>query len=238
MRDGWTGEKIEQFERASEWTGFHENIFREIEGYLEGAGELIDIGCGVGILAKLIAASGKKVTAVDMDAGAIAHIKSSASGREAAGRIDAMASDWEKISDKKKDVLLISFFGNPAMPNIDDLLSMGEKRTIIITHTFSDMKIMNPHWREAHRNIRAYEEDWVRFFDARKTDYCVKRVSYDFGQPFVSTDEARAFLSRYFEPKKVAGRMNDLEETGCEKYPYYLRKEKGTSILVVNSTLL
>jgi SAM-dependent methyltransferase len=233
MKDGWTGEKIEQFERASRWTNFHERIFGEIEGYIDGSA-VLDVGCGIGILAKLIAESGKRVTAIDTDENAIAYIKDKMRGEKMSGSLEAICGDWQNMTDAKADTLLLSFFASPDMPNIRELFSLAKKRVIIITHTFSELRIMNAHWKEMHRNIRAYESDWVKFFAARHIDYAAKRASYDFGQPFTSRQEARDFLSRYFEPKKVRGRMEDLIPTGRSDYPYYLKKEKSVTIFMLS----
>jgi SAM-dependent methyltransferase len=231
----WTDEKIEWYARASGATGYHRRLAELIAPCLLPRDDVIDIGCGLGLIDMEIASGVKSITAVDIDALPVAHMKRALALR-GIGNVFPQVRDASEIGAGKWDVVLMCFFGTPG--NIGATLNMlasSCRRIILIMHG-EDAGFAGG------KAGRVFCGDMERFL-AGKGLVCDKRVlDIEFGQPLLSVDEARRFLACYGREPDGAAAQNRIEaqlekllRTGDAEYPYFLPRMKSTAILTVDT---
>lgn len=231
----WTKEKIDYFISASEFTGFHEKLAGEIIPYLSREDDLIDIGCGLGLIDFEIANEVNSITAVDENELVIATISEEVIRRNV-NNIHPKISDFKDIKENKWDIMLLSFFGEPDK-YLRELMTTSKKRTILITHG-EDYQQTNSKLLPLAKTIYATQlED---YFKSNDFNYLRKNIVMDFGQPFKSEEDATNFLESYAlqtDPKERKRRIEEMlskvEKTGDSQFPLFLPKERQISILVL-----
>jgi SAM-dependent methyltransferase len=231
----WTDEKIVFFERASVYTGFHKRLATLIRSHVKEDEELIDVGCGLGLLDFEIASGVKSITAIDEHPGVIEYMKARVRTRGITNIFPAVA-DARTIADSAYDIILLSFFG-ASLGDLKTFISKTRCRVILITHGADT----DPRHSLVHPNQkRIFARDAETFFKTEGYVYREYTVNLDFSQPFKSKEEAVRFFKCYAPERdtetrgaRIDARLSRLVKTGDAVYPYLLPKPKDVAIFII-----
>jgi SAM-dependent methyltransferase len=235
MNFEWTNEKIEFFERASEYTGFHKNLAAIILPHIDSDDTLIDVGCGLGLIDFELASYVKSVTAVDTHPAVIQYMQRRIK-QSGLCNIFPRIEDAEALDGETWDVILMSFFGV-----CDDLLnamiSKAKKRAIVICHDRTREAVCDSIVPGANRR---FADDTERFLNANGYHYDRQVVAFEFGQPLKSEREAIRFWECYASEADAGEKAAHMEsflkrliKTENPVYPYYLPKLKQMAVFAV-----
>lgn len=231
----WNKEKIDYFIAASEFTGFHKKLSELILPYLSEENDLIDIGCGLGLIDLEISSKVKSITAVDENEKVIKALKDKIKELSITN-IFPMNLDYRELKENRWDTLLLSFFGEPD-DTLKALIEGVKKRAILITHGMDNEPLRS----KLHPLVKTvFVSELEKYFTQKGYNYTKQEVVMDFGQPLKSYDDGVNFLSCYAletDPSqrkiRIDEMMSRIIETGDSKYPYFLPKERYISILVI-----
>jgi ubiquinone/menaquinone biosynthesis C-methylase UbiE len=231
----WTDEKIEFFEQASKYTGFHKKLAALIRPYINGDDELIDVGCGLGLIDFEIAADVKSITAIDEHPAVVARMKERVKTRGATNIFPKVA-DAGMVTSGAWDTVLLSFFGAPD-DSLKAVIRGARNRVIVLMHA-ADADLS--HSLVAAKQKRPCVADMERFFQAEGCVCHSRAAALDFGQPLKSKEEALRFFECYSSGQDAETRrtradflMGRLVETGDAVYPYFLPKPKQVAIFII-----
>ena len=231
----WSYEKIEYFAAASEYTGFHKKLAKYILPHLSQEDDLIDVGCGLGLIDFELASEVNSITAIDENSKVIESLAEQVKKR-GVKNIFPKVKDFNDIIENKWDILLLSFFGEPD-DTMKALIDGVQKKTILITHG-QDNEPLHSKVLPLVRTVFLPElED---YFVEMNYNYTKQNIIMDFGQPLKSMDDAICFLDSYAlqedpieKKERLDTMLSRLVETDNEKYPLFLPKERCISILVM-----
>ncbi|MDR2457602.1 MAG: class I SAM-dependent methyltransferase [Clostridiales Family XIII bacterium] len=247
----WLERRAEQYEAASKWTGFYDNIRDKIllSLHKENTGEksLVDIGCGIGILDRKLSPYFKNIVAIDKDSNAIKFFLRKIN-EERLTNIKTITKRWEQVynqyKNNKRDILLLSFFSDPRIDNMEKLFSFAKEKVVIVTNAGNDLRENDSRKREKRLLERANGNIWIKWIASEMNNkspgkckilsYEKQELDFDFGQPLHSKNEAFLFIKDYYEIEIAKKRIKDLEKTGDEKFPYFLPKTKHLTIIIIN----
>lgn len=231
IKGRWSDFRIELYERASAWTGFHSKLFELIKKEIEENDTLLDVGCGTANLLQIIAEK-HKMLLVDTDKNLMKYLSKKF---EHNTNITLINDDINKIETDKKDIVLISFFENPKEneETIKRIFTYAKKKVIILTHTCPDEIVINSE-KEEYKQKRGYDKDWDNFFSSGKYEYSRENHELDFGQPFKDIDEARTFINLFGTKKQTEERLKQIVHTKDNIFPLFLPKNKKFTIFVVH----
>lgn len=222
----WNEKRIEWYDRAVRYTGFDEFLFHLIEPYIKKEDSLCDLGCGIGCLSRILGKKGFSVTAVDRDETAVAYLKACCE-RENLSRVTPLVSDWENLPpDQIWDTGLLCFAGRM------QLESVPACRRLIVLANESRQSHIRPDGLPAY-----YYEDNRSSCEKIPSDrysFQYRHTSAEFGQPFLSREEALDYLNDY--GFRVTGEEADarLTRTGRKDYPLYLPHTKEIGMYVID----
>ena len=247
----WLSSRAEQYENASKWTGFHDTLRDEILFSLNAESlknkTLIDVGCGIGIIDRKLSQDFENIITIYKDRNAIMYLNKKIN-EEKISNIKPITKRWEQIwnqyKNNKRDILLLSFFADPRIEDMDKLFSMAKEKAIIITNTKIDLRQNDSIEREKRIKERANNCVWIDYLEKKLNDknskecriktYSAKELIYDFGQPLRSKNEAFFFIQDYYEIEIVKKRIKDLEKTNDNEFPYFLPKTKFLSLIIID----
>lgn len=209
----WSDEKIEWYERASEYSSFHKELSLIIENHLEKDESVLELGCGLGHVASILSNT-HPVHAIDIEEKPIER----AIKRE--GKNIYYVSDWKDWT-KKADAVLCIFFGRlNEEERLQKLFSLAGRHLIyvysehkgqrddLVSHNTPSMAEMSELLKA--EGYKAYGE----------------RFTLSFPQPLKSLSEAEAFISLSYPGKNVKDYLRYVIPSGNPDYPYILKNEK------------
>ena len=241
MLFNWTEEKLEWYVRGSLYAGFHRTLAEKIRPALEKTDALVDLGCGPGLIDLELAQDVKSITAIDINQIVLQHLEEDIADRKNTN-IRTVCGDVKESPDdllpSSFDVALFSFFGGPGEV-FEVAYQKASRLVIIITHGSDTAKKPSKIGGEFHR---AFAGDVSAWLDENKLKYTTTYDSYDFGQPFVSLEEAERFFEVYAKEGEVGSeerlaqidkQLSLVKKTDDPKYPYYFPNMKDTAIFLV-----
>lgn len=236
----WTDESIRWYERASDFTGYHRELKKVIEPYLNDTDRCCELACGTGTLARTLSPLVSDYLANDIDTAAAAYMK----GLELPAGMNFLHGDWHDIfKGKRFDVVLFSFFG-AMLRDWDRLVEMADRSIIAVL----------PRKRKGHRkppkeaqktcngkpleNPRSYETagDVEEILDSIGVPYTCKELNLEFGQPFVDMEDALRYIMHYYRLDREKAALfaeSKLEERDGH---YYFPKEKEIAVIVADTS--
>ncbi|MDR1028906.1 MAG: class I SAM-dependent methyltransferase [Clostridiales Family XIII bacterium] len=231
----WTDEKIEFFARAGAYTGFHRKLAGLILPYMGADEDVIDVGCGLGLIDFELASRVRSITAVDEHPAVIRYMRDRVRARGPRNIFPRIA-DARVVSGGDWDVVLLSFFGTPDA-GLKYMISEAGKRVVIITHGEDTDPV---HSLVKPKVKKVFARDMEEFFLAERYAYRKHIVDLDFGQPLRSMEEAVYFLESYSLEQDAEAKRTRLDfllkrvvETGDATYPYFLPKPKNVAVFAV-----
>lgn len=220
----WTEQTIRWYCDAAVYTGFFHHLAGLLQEYLPQEETVCDLGCGIGCLALELAALGYRTTAVDHDRMATQWLQGVC--RQRAGpRPSVLCRDWNDLGPG---------------PRWDNIIMVNAGRTAEETMLFrrlcaKRLLLVNRTHKNSH--VRADGGASARRHEIRRdygTDCLAHRTfSMEFGQPFTSMEEARAYVSEMSEGQGTAEVLSGLVATGDAAFPLYLPYRKELELFLL-----
>jgi len=232
----WTKEKLEWYARASRHTGFHRELAAIIRPRLRVDDSVTDFGCGPGLVALELAASVRSITAVDIDPYVVAHLRCDAE-KVGIPNIVPMVADAADIVSSTGDVALICYYRGPGEWMAEVIRAAG--RLVVVVMHASDPAARPSKISERHR--RAYAAEMDEFLDTGGYSFVKTECALDFGQPFVSIEEARAFFEIYSGSEADSKRAYAEKKLSCvntsddPSYPYFFPSRKDVALYFIEA---
>ena len=243
----WDDDTIRWFVQASEFTGYHEKLANELIPMVTDYKTLCDIGCGLGLLEEHLGAVLDKITCMDINKNAINYINKAINQK----KISNVETRLQSCDDLQEnfDCILLSFFGSR---NFKKFLPFCRKLIMIVGG--NNKAHMYPKKIE-DKGLNSYHEIEKKLI-AEKMEYCLKRITLEFGQPFYSLEDARNYISNLakdtsqneidkFLQDNLKGisfphdtcKKNNIEITVEPQYAYYMPHPKELGIFEVKGLL-
>lgn len=234
----WNKEKIELYKRASQYTGFYENIGDMIKPFLDKSLVAADIGCGAGLLSFAVSPMLSKVYAIDINKDAINHLKNeilATSSDELSqpehGNIIPINADAETLDNISWDIGLMCFYGYPDK-ELSKLIRRSKERTFIIVNNGT------PQTKDQNSTLeKVYAPKIDLFLREEGFEFVRENHQLEFGQPFKSKDEVKLYTDIYANhlndnerQARYEDRVKALEKTDSKEYPLYLPHLKEISL--------
>ena len=228
MRMNWNDCTMKAFNKASEYTRFHEIVAEKIKSYTEDTNTLCDMGCGLALVDIYLSKYIKDITCVDVNETVIEYAKKNAEKKNV-DNIKFLVSDFKDV-EGFFDTILISFF---SYEDVAYFSKHCNKLVIIVNNSdkthipVSDKtnEVINLHTAENLKNL----------LDQKKLKYSVETMNLQFGQPFENEAEVRAYAEGYNESgekDKIFEHVMQNVQKG-DGVAYYLPHDKRISIFVV-----
>ena len=247
----WTGEKIERYKQASEYTSFHKKLSVLIEPYLDSNWSLADIGCGPGLLSLCLASMVRSIDAIDNDKYVIEDLKARLddvrlTDRSTAEIINPRLNSYEDLEGENWDAVVLSFFGLDEKL-LDTVLPLASKRAFIYMHGRRDTSGPLASSNDGKKFLVSDVENYLR---QKNLAFKKNVMEMQFGQPFRGIDDIHKFLMAYRVQLElqdtgnsltdsVERRLSDVEDeiiqTKRYDYPYYLPKSISVALFIINT---
>lgn len=232
----WTKDSINWYKQAAEYTKYDQEIYQEIEPFIEETDTVCDIACGLGFISMQLAKKAKSVTAIDISAQALQLLQENIE-RQSITNMEVITSDIADLPAKPQwDVTVMSFFkhSNDAMLQ---LLEMSKKRAILVLSNGSKTNF----WPNNSRPSKQGNADrLIQELKAKGLQINYIERDLDFGQPFHSFDEAIQFMKHYAPNNLPDNLENHLRahlvpmEDNPFGYRYYLPHIKKIVIVIAD----
>ena len=236
MRFEWDEKKIEYYMRASMRTGFHKNIAEKIVPFLKEEDEIVDIGCGPGVIDFELSPYVKSIKAIDIEPEIIEYLKKLVE-RSKIDNIFPVLGDASEIEGELGDVTLMCFFSGE-IDSQKKIIDAAKRLAIIITHGEGNSKNTS---KISGNTRKRSAEDTVKELDAFGCNYDRINLQLDFGQPLKSLEEAKEFLEMYsteddpeIKKSKIEESLKNLTHSNHVFYPYSIPNMKDVSIFIVS----
>lgn len=228
----WNDKNIFWYIVASEYTKYHENMSNELKNIIDVGESMLDMGCGIGIYAVNFSSYLSKILAVDKDLKALNFLKNKIKSKNIKN-IKTICMDCE---DKfnidllcKSDNILFSHYGkiDKCVYNFKDIVN---KRLIIIRNYDENINSSNIKGRST-------VEDVIYFLKNNGIKHSIYKQSYEFGQPFIDTQDAVNFFEYWYGKNgiKLISNLVDIDyEYNGTHFSKFYNKTKNTAIIVVN----
>ena len=236
----WTEEKIEWYIRASRITGFHRILADRIRPSLKVTDHVVDLGCGPGLIDLEISRDVGRVTAIDIDQLVLRRLGLEIK-KGGYSNIHTVQGDVKETPGAMLpgsfDILLTCFFGGPG-PVFEAAYRKASRMAIFITHGADTSK--NPS-KIGGEFRRVFADEMDAWLDAKRIQFIKIDDCLDFGQPFLSTEEAERFFEvyakEYEDPKERRAHIEDrlalVEETDDPAYPRFFHNLKDVAIFII-----
>ena len=231
MNFNWNANKIKWYEDANEYTGFFKNIADVIKPKLEGYTTFCDIGCGLGLIDIELSNSIKNITCVDINENAIRFLKNKINDNKITN-IETHHMDYKKIK-KNWDVIYISFFGSRS---IEEFLPYCKQLFAVVNKNGSD-----PFFKKYRTFNKSTCNEVEQKLKDKGIEYSLTEVTFEFGQPLVSSEDAKNYIrscAPSISEEDLDNYLNRrLRKINFSQYPYYISKKKPIGIFQVNGGL-
>ena len=244
----WTPESAMWYEKASQFTGYHDRLAEILRPYIDKSQTCLEIACGTGTLARHLCGMAASYTANDIDKNATYHLREMIKDGSCPG-LEVVNGDWAEVfKDRTFDNVIFSYFG--AVVNDWDILKkIAGKQLIVITPQKKDgrMKVAAEK-AEAEKNnpdspkrivrgaVRSFETgvSVSDFLDSKGAKYIRSDHVLEFGQPFDNLSQAREYTRYYY---RIDEKDMDffLEKKLIKKDGiWFFPKKKEISVIVID----
>ena len=232
MQFDWNDDTIRWYLNANNYTGFYKDIAETIRPGLAGLTSLADFGCGLALFDFEIAPFMETVDCYDISDAALVSVRErlSAAGIQ---NVETHKQNTKRLKGSW-DVIYMSFFGS-RKPDV--YLSMCKKLVAVVSMAAQAEMFPVAYQRYKKNTV----DETVRYLDNNKLPYRLTQHELEFGQPFVSEDDARHFV-RTYTSGITDGEVMDflsrrLVRTGRKDYPFYIPRTKAVGIFELDGSL-
>jgi cyclopropane fatty-acyl-phospholipid synthase-like methyltransferase len=228
----WNADTIRWYLDAEMYSGFYRRIAEAVAPGLDGYQTMCDLGCGLALFDFEVAPRFETVRCVDMNETALRSVRERAE-RLGLTNLVTRLDDCYHLTGAW-DVVFMSFFGSR---ELDRFLPMCRKLVAVVS-AVSDSELFPMKQRRYKKNT---VDDTKKYLDEKGIGYKLTTMQLEFGQPFVSLDDARRCV-RYYVPEITDAEAGDyltnrLKETAGEVWPYYLPRMKSVGLFELAGTL-
>lgn len=226
----WNTDTIGWYLSANSYTGFYKRIAETVAPVLVGSTCLCDLGCGLGLFDFEVASQFDKIDCIDVNETVLLSIRERAAQQGITNIVTHM-DDCYRITGAW-DIVFMSFFGSC---ELDRFLPLCKKLLAVVSVT-SDSELFPMKQRYKKNTVG----DTVKYLHEKKIEYRLTYRQIDFGQPFISLEDARRFVKCYVPDISDDDRddylCKKLRETHGENFPYYLPRTKSIGIFELDGT--
>lgn len=211
----WTEEKIGYYEIAARNTGFHRDIVKEVEKFVDKDESILELGAGLGYATELLAEDGYRICGTEAEKAAVETANRRA-GFPLLKQADAYSDELEKA-----DIVLLLFFGNIAEEgHLERFLSLARHGII--------------HLASRHRGYglpgrKDRSEETRKFLASRGLEVETIEFESDFDQPLRSIDDAHRFFDLSYGRRDISNLYINFDS----RYPYIFRNHKSLVLSVI-----
>ena len=220
MMPWWDDKRIEWYRRAAERSSFHRALASVI-GKIAGKNEyILEIGCGLGYTAEILARGGWKIKATDADKRAIEEA-------ERRSRLHIFSLLDARGPLPKSGLLLMIFLGRIAEgDSLDHYLHSTGKIISIIAEHRGQSDLLRKKDGEPERTV-----EYLR----KRNDIVFTRTSFShsFPQPLRSEEEGEEFIERMYGKERKDEYMKFLQPSGGSDFPLLFPNEKHISVFTI-----
>lgn len=233
MLSNWSPDIIRWYREASDYTGFFKNVAELITPKLEGYFTFCDIGCGLGLIDLELYNNIGSITCIDINEAVIEELKNSIDERKV-NNIEPRVMNSYGINESW-DIIYIGFYGSSSLerflPHCKKLIAVvcGDSNTELYPQKYKVFQ---------KNNVDKAKE----YLAAKRIPYSVEEVSFEFGQPLRSTEDAKSFVMSHC-PKISQEDLTDfllhrLVITSETRYPLFMPHTKTIGIFEIEGNLL
>lgn len=229
----WGSERVRFMMDACEYGEYHHQLAQLLAPYLEGAAHVCDVGCGLGYLSLELAKFVPRVTAVEVDEGAISVLRENCAAREISN-INVLCRDAFSLDKSYQfDRMIFCVFGT-----VEEVLSIAEKHCSgdILMITRNEKHHRFSHEQEALRDRKYSFENKCYELRKRGIPFESQEFTLEFGQPLRSLEDAAAFYALYSKKGNLTQEelLERLEKTNRQDFPYYLPKKSNLGFIKIS----
>ena len=236
---GWTEKSAIWYERASEFTGYHDRLLQYLLRFLKPEDRCCEIACGTGILARKTAPHVSAYTANDADPKAVSFLKSRLQDADAPD-IEVLQGEWQEVlAGREYDVILTSYYGVP-VKYWPLLTSLAGRCFIVICPR-------NERWRILRNREEVFHDASEQSISKLDTPGHIKSflgsqgipfetlpLDLEFGQIFEDREEAREYIQYYYQLEGSDAEEFLEEKTVRNNGKLYFPKKKEIEVIAAD----
>ena len=223
----WSENRIKWYDRAVKYCGYDDALIEAVGGYLPKDETVCDLGCGTGYLARRLAELGYRVTAFDKSGITRENLRR-IKEEQGLRSLTVTEGSWYDLPQKPLWDNVIMVMAGMLDVDLELFLTLAAKRLIIITKDDD-----RSHVQANGVSVMKHPEFELMKKQLQGCDYDTFTMTLQFGQPFLSKEEAQEYF-RVFEAdtESADSKLNLLEQRDGE-YPWYLPNEKNMRVFAV-----
>lgn len=207
----WNQREMDWYYQALQKNKYPENIINYIEPALKKNFKMLDVGCGIGTFAQVLAGRVAEVIGIDYSEKMLDYLKNISRAEKM--NIKIKAGDWNQLdlkSEKPINGLFTAYTGEEVVGNKSSILKMEELVDDIIflfvptareKHSFSTAELF-ARLNRPKREHQICSLDLFKLLHQLDINYHYRDFEYNFGQPFSDFAEAVDFFEFHYELKK------------------------------------
>lgn len=234
----WTPDMVRFMDDAARFGSYDRQLCDCMLPYMDSGDTVCDAGCGLASLGMALAPHVKHVTALDINANALAAAEENRAAR-GLGNLEILCTDANSLPDTLLfDDMVFCLYGE-----MEDILRIAakhcRKQVFIVKRNYASHRFSVGR----HPLPRDNFESACACLDAKGIPYESRTLSLEHGQPFRSTEDARRFFALYSkdsDPAQVTDVFlaDRLTETGNAEFPYYLPQKKELGLIRLGAAFL
>lgn len=180
----WSPEIIRYLYTAADHSRYYQDLARQLGAFLRPEDRVCDAGCGLGLLSRALLPYCAHVTAVDRSPAAVAALR--ARGEDP--KLSALTGDIRELPPRQPyDAMVFCLFGGT-----EETLAIAARQcggtALVVRRDFRRHQFSSGVRIAGHTAA-----DMERELQRRGLTYTARRFTLEFGQPFLSLDDAQAF---------------------------------------------
>lgn len=185
----WNEKTIGWFKAAGAYTGFHEKLAEELRPTIAGSVTLFDIGCGLALLSQQWHNSVDHIVCMDINEAALASLEEDLAAKRIGNIVPRLGDGF--ACEPWCDVILLSYFGSLSIEHF-----MPYCRQMIVIVDLDERSNLSGRNAEMGR-LRLTAGQVEQRLKERESSYSLRETALEFGQPFVSSEDAVDFARQY-----------------------------------------
>ncbi|MUG26540.1 methyltransferase domain-containing protein [Paenibacillus macerans] len=228
MQFTWNANTVGWFKAASAYTGFHEKLAERLLPVIAGSETLFDIGCGLGLLSQQWRDSVGKIVCVDINEAALASLTEDIAAKQI-GNIEVRLNDAFD-SEPWCDVILLSYFGSLSAERF-----LPYCRKLIVIADWDEGSNLTGRSGAGAGRVRLTAGKLEERLSESGVRYSLKETALEFGQPFVSREDAADFYGQHGSrfPAGAEAFLNRIVPVNRPPYRFYLPYLKRMGVFVI-----